>query len=243
MEDPLVKKLSLHGPLSPEEENALAEAVSEQRDIGADEEFISEGSEPSYSILLLDGFAARFKYTADGKRQILSVHVKGDFVDLHSFLLQPMEHGVFSLSPCTLALAPHHRIREITESFPHLTRLLWHSTLIDGAIHREWILNLGCRSAVSRVAHFLCELFLRLRAVGETQGRSFRLPITQNEMADIAGMSIVHLNRSVQDLRARRLLSWRGQDVSIDNWDRLSALGDFDPNYLSLPERLIPSGD
>lgn len=97
-DDPLVKKLSLRGPLSTDEQTALAEAVSGQRDIGADEEFISEGSEPSYSKLLLEGFAGRFKYSADGKHQILSVHVKGDFVDLHSFLLQPMEHGVFSLA-------------------------------------------------------------------------------------------------------------------------------------------------
>ncbi|WP_309083706.1 Crp/Fnr family transcriptional regulator [Chelativorans sp.] len=233
-EHPLIKQLSVRSRISQEEQNALLQAVGGTREIAADEEFIREGSIPSESIFLLRGFAARYKNTPSGKRQIVALHIKGDFVDLHSFLLKKMDHGVFAMSACTIAWVPHDRLREITERFPHLTRQLWLSTLVDAAIHREWLVGLGRRSALQNLSHLLCELFVRLSTVDEVAGYTFRLPITQEELADARGMSIVHLNRSVQELRARGLITWRGDEVTINDWDRLADLAEFDPTYLNL---------
>jgi len=236
MENPLIKQLLQRGSLSDEEVEALNAAIGGTREVAADDEIIGEGMVASQSTLLMTGFAARFKDMSNGKRQILAFHVKGDFVDLHSFLLKKMDHGVIALTPCMLAWVPHERIREITERFPNLTRQLWLSTLIDAAIHREWLVSFGRRPTLSNVAHLICELFVRLSSVDEAEGFHFRLPITQEELADARGISIVHLNRSIQELRARGLIVWRGEEVRIEDWNGLKALAEFDPSYLRLED-------
>ena len=236
MENPLIKQLLQRGFLADEEVETLNAAIGGTREVAADEEIIREGMVASQSTFLVTGFAARYKDMSNGKRQIVALHVKGDFVDLHSFLLKKMDHGVLALAPCKLAWVPHERIQEITERFPNLTRQLWLSTLVDGAIHREWLVGFGRRPALSNVAHLICELFVRLSAVNEAEGFRFRLPITQEELADARGISIVHLNRSIQELRARGLIVWKGEEVRIEDWNGLKALAEFDPAYLRLDD-------
>ena len=230
----LLMKLEQRDPLSGAERTALEAAVSRVREVKADDDIVSEGDRPSESSLLIDGFAARYKILTNGRRQITALHILGDFVDLHSFLLHKMDHGVVALTPCRLAVVPHDGLREITERHPHLARLLWLSTLVDGAIHREWLVAMGRRSAVGHMAHLICELFLRLQAVGRTDGETFQLPITQAELGDTIGVSTVHVNRVIQELRGEGLISWRGDRVTINDWDRLRQLADFDPTYLHL---------
>lgn len=233
---PLVKKLSARGPISGPEVAVLEQAVARIRQVETDVELVAEGSKPTDSTLLLKGFVARYRMMAGGKRQILGIHVEGDFVDLHSFLLKRMDHGIFTMTPCTVASVPHTRLTEITERFPHLTRMLWLSTLIDAAIHREWIVGLGRRTAIAKLGHLICELFVRLSVVGATKGHSFQVPITQEELADCLGLSIVHLNRSLKELRAKGLLTWQATAVTIEDWPKLKELAEFDPSYLSLGE-------
>lgn len=232
--DPLVARLSGGGTVTPEERKILIRSISRIKDVAADEEIIAEGAKPTESTLLLSGFAARYSTVSNGKRQIVAIHVAGDFVDLHGFLLRQLDHGIFAMSPCRIAMVPHQNLLEITENFPHLTRLLWLSTLIDAAIHRQWIVGVGRLSAVGRVAHLLCELFLRLKAVGQTDGLRFQLPVTQEELADSFGMSIVHLNKTIQQLRSMDLFTWRRDQIEILDWDRLVEVGEFDPAYLNL---------
>ena len=232
--DVLIRKLEQRDRLSDEERNVLDRAVARIREYAVDEDLVREGDRPTESTLLLDGFAARYKGLADGRRQITAIHIAGDFVDLHSFLLRRMDHGVVALSPCRTGAVPHEALREITERYPHLARLLWLSTLIDGAIHREWLVAMGRRPAVSQTAHLICELFLRLRAVGRTEGGSFRLPLTQAELGDTLGLSTVHVNRTLQELRAAGLVTWRDQIVTINDWDGLAAMAEFDPSFLHL---------
>lgn len=232
--NPLILKLSRRDRISAEEEAILTGAVSQIREVAADQHIVREGDRPSFSTLLLEGFAARYRDLADGKRQITALHVSGDFVDLHSFLLKKMDHGVLALTPCRLAPVPHEALRKITESSPHLTRMLWLSTLIDAAIHRESLVSIGRRSPVSHIAHLLCEIFTRLEQVGQTKGDSFQFPITQVELGDVLGLSTVHANRSLQQLRRESVVSWRGADVTIENWERLQAIAQFDPTYLNL---------
>jgi CRP-like cAMP-binding protein len=143
-----------------------------------------------------------------------------------------MDHGVGTLSACVITRTPHQGLLRITESMPHLTRVLWLLTLIDGAIMREWIVGLGRRTATERMAHLLCEIHLRLRAAGRNGSDDFQLPITQLDFGDILGLSAVHTNRVLQQLRAMNLVTWEGSRVRLLNRQALADLGGFDPQYL-----------
>ncbi|BCG83744.1 hypothetical protein MesoLj113b_72860 (plasmid) [Mesorhizobium sp. 113-3-3] len=153
----------------------LAHVVSGGKEFSVGQDLVSEGSRPIYSTLLVEGLAARYKVLENGGRQFTSLQVPGDFVDLHAFLLKTMDHGIVALSLCRVMFADHTKLRVITEKAPHLGRLLWLDTLVDAAIHREWIVAMGRRSKVSHLAHLICELFIRLQVVGHTNGTSFNL--------------------------------------------------------------------
>jgi CRP-like cAMP-binding protein len=230
----LIRKLERRDVMSDEEKQALENAAGRVREVPADDDMAREGDRPTESTLLLEGFAARYKLLSNGKRQITAIHVPGDFIDLHSVLLKTMDHGVVALMPCKLCLFPHDGLRDITERMPHLGRLLWLNTLLDSAIHREWLVAMGRRPALSQVAHLICELFLRLQVVGLTEGYSFRLPLTQAELGDALGLSTVHVNRTIQELRANGLVAWRGDMVGIEDWPRLQQFAEFDPTFLNL---------
>jgi CRP-like cAMP-binding protein len=231
---PLVLKLGRHDLLSPDEKRVLESAMSRTREFRADEDIVREASRPTECHLLLEGFAARYKILMNGRRQITALHLSGNFVDLHSYLLKKLDHGVIALTSCQVAVVPHDNLRRITESHPHLARLLWLTTLVDGATHREWLVAMGRRTALGHFAHLICELFLRLQAVGQTDGYSFLLPATQAELGDMLGISTVHVNRVVQELRTDRLITWQGEAVTILDWDRLRQVAEFDPTYLYL---------
>jgi CRP-like cAMP-binding protein len=234
----LISRLERHGPLSEEEKDVLREVTSRVRDYGPRQDIVREGDSPADSCLILEGFACRQNNLADGRRQITAVHIPGDFADLHSFLLGKMDDGVSAVTPCKVALVPHRALREITKNHPHLTRLLWFTTLVDGAVHREWMTGLGRLNARERVAHFFCELFLRLESVGRTQDHSYALPITQSELADAFGLSTVHMNRVLQDLRGEELISWQGKTLVIHDWKRLQQFAQFDPDYLHTDQQI-----
>ena len=196
-------------------------------------DLVAEGDRPSESKLLLEGFAGRYKMLRSGKRRITAIHVTGDFVDLQSFVLKRMDHGIVALSPCTVAHVPHDPLREITERHPHLARLFWLHTALDGALHREWLVA-GREEARREAAHLVCELFVRLQIVGQTDGNSFYLPLTQADWADMLGISTVHVNRTIQELRRDGLLTWNRDQLVIGDWDRLCEIADFDPGFLAL---------
>jgi CRP-like cAMP-binding protein len=230
----LIRKLEERDVLSAEEKEVLASALSRPRSVKADEDMVREGDRPSESILIVEGFASRYKVLQSGRRQITAIHVPGDFVDLHGFLLKKMDHAVGTLTPCTIATIPHDKLRDITERYPHLTRLLWLSTLVDSSIHREWLVAMGRRSAREHMAHIVCELFVRLELVGLTQGDTFQMPVTQAELGDTLGISTVHVNRVLQELRGEGLITWRGEKLTIHDFERLKEVAEFDPTYLSL---------
>jgi len=230
----LVLKLEQRDRLSDHEKRVLEAAVVRVREVRADEDIVREGDRPLESSLLLDGFAARYKVLSTGRRQITALHVPGDFVDLHSFQLKVMDHGVLALTPCRIGLVPHAVLEKITEEHPHLARLLWLSTLVDGAIHREWLTAMGRRSATAHMAHLVCELFVRLGAIGRVQDSTIQLPITQSELGDTLGLSTVHVNRVLQELRKDGLIRTRGSELTVLDWERLQTLAEFTPIYLSM---------
>ena len=220
--------------ITAEEQTVLMGIFSHQKTYKAGEEVVAEGSRPGFSLLMVEGMSVRSNILAGGERQITAIHIAGDFVDLHSFLLKRMDHSVVALTDCRLVITEHEAIRNLMCVSEHLTRLLWMSTVIDGAIHREWLVAMGRMSAFARMAHVFCELFVRLRIVGLTMGLTYRLPFTQGVMGDVLGLSNVHVNRTLQELRAADLLSWEKQIVTIKEWDLLVEAGQFDPTYLSM---------
>ena len=230
----LFAKLELRDTLSDHEKAVLRAAVSQVEVFGVGEALATEGEPQAYSRILLDGLAARAKVLSDGRRQITEIHVAGDFVDLHSFLLKRLDHDVIALSPSKVAAVPHERLREISETQPHLTRVLWLSTLIDASIHREWLVSSGRRSAVEQVAHLFCELVVRLESVGLCDGTSIPLPLTQSELGDVCGLSTVHINRVAQELRGAGLIEWTRGEVRMRDPDGLAALAHFNRDYLIL---------
>lgn len=235
--DTLLLKLRARDLLSGEEERALRESVSEVRQVPGGRIITRSGVTLSESLLLIEGFACRYKDLADGQRQIMELHVPGDFVDLHSFLLKRLEHDVGAITAVQLAAVPHDRLRIITERHPHLARMLWFSTLLDAAIHRERILSVGRRTALARIAHLLCELYVRLEIVGLAGGHRFQLPLTQADIADANGLTSVHVNRMLRKLRDDEMLTFRGGEVVIQDWDRLQQVAEFSDSYLYLERR------
>ncbi|MDP9412940.1 MAG: Crp/Fnr family transcriptional regulator [Pseudomonadota bacterium] len=230
-------KLRKRDDISPDEEQAIRGAVSEVREVRADQNIINAGVELSTSTLLLEGMMCRYKDLQDGQRQITELHVAGDFVDLHSFTLKRLDHNVMALTPCRIAVVPHERLQYITERFPHLTRVYWFSSNLDAAIHREWELSLGRRDAMSKVAHLFCELFVRLEIVGLTEGNSYAFPLTQTDIAECKALTPVHVNRTLQELRKRELIELAQRRMTILDRPGLEALAEFSPNYLYLEKK------
>jgi CRP-like cAMP-binding protein len=222
--------------LSARERAALAEAVAEVRLYAPGDTLIRAGAPTEYSTLLLGGLLGRVFYMAQGKRQIVALHLPGDFVDLHSLLLKRLDHDVVALTEVRVALFPHAALRRLTETEPHLTRMLWLLTVIDGAIHREWIGRLG-HSAAVRIALLLCELQLRLEVVGLTAPEGFAIDLTQADLGDMTGLTPVHINRTLRKLREANLAVMRDGYASIPDLARLREFAGFDPTYLYLENR------
>jgi CRP-like cAMP-binding protein len=231
----LVRKLEQQDALSDEEKRVLGAAISRVEEFGPDEDLAREHDAPTECRLLLDGWVSRYIVLEDGRRQILAIQVAGDFVDLHGFPLNRMDHSIGTLTGCKVAIVPYEALREITEGYPRLTRLLWVSTLIDAAITRQWLLGVGRKTAHERMAHLFCELHTRLSSIGLAEDHSFPVPVTQAEFGDCLGLSTVHTNRVLQDLRAKGLVSWRRETVVIEDWAGLCGIAHFDPAYLGVP--------
>lgn len=233
-----LRRLRARDTLSAEEEAAIRDIVGEIREEPADKILLRAGKRLDASTLLLDGILCRYKDLSQGERQITELHVPGDFADLHSFTLKRLDHNIMTLTPCRVASVPHARLQEVTERFPHLTRLYWFTTNVDAAIHREWEVSLGRRTAAGRLAALFCELKVRLEIVGLTDGLSYPFALTQADLAECVGLTPIHVNRTLRELREQGLVQFKSGTVTISDWDGLVAVGEFDPFYLYLREDL-----
>lgn len=236
LEKPLAKLRARH-TVSAEEEDAIRGVVSEVITHRPDVTLAREGELLAHSTILLDGLIARFKDLRDGKRQISHIHVAGDFPDLHSFTLKYLDHSIMTMTPCRIAKVPHERISDLLARFPKLMPKFWFETNLDAAIHREWEVSLGRRSAIERAAHLLCELQVRLALVGLADDGGYALPLNQTQLAECLGLTSVHVNRVLRDLRERGLVEFRSGKVRIENLAGLKTIADFDPTYLYVDRR------
>jgi CRP-like cAMP-binding protein len=220
--------------LSSDDLQALESAVVEVKTIPARQTLVHAGDPVTMSTYLLDGFIARAMDDREGQRQLVAVQVPGDFVDLHGYPLKRLDHDVVTLTQARVAFVPHDRLDGILESRPNLAKLLWFSTLLDAAMHREWIFRLGRLDAVARVAHFFCEIEAKLRAVGRSDGCRFALPLTQVDISEACGLTPVHINRMIRELRGSELLRTQSGIVEVLDRARLERLAEFTSSYLFL---------
>jgi len=232
--DRAIRKLRIRDALSAEEEAVLRDAVVEVRELPAGKAVVRAGVVMNHSTILFEGLSCRYKDLVDGQRQIMELHVSGDFLDLHSFLLKQLDHNVGSITPVRFGIVPHDKLRAISEGYPHLTRMLWFSTLLDSAVHREKILSVGRRDAMARIGHLLCELYKRLETVGLAEDYRYPLALTQSDLADASGLTSVHVNRMLKKLRDDGLLTFRGNEVVIHDWVELTRRAEWDSGYLHL---------
>jgi len=234
MQDALILKLESFEELTDADREVLRAFVPRMREVPARTDLIREGDIPSNVHLILDGYACRYKVLPDGQRQIMAYFVPGDFCDLNVFILDQMDHNIGTISQCQVVELPRQVIDHMTDHHPRVTRALWWCALVDEAVLREWLVNMGGRSPDQRIAHLFCELFLRLEVVGRVQDNSYPFPFTQIDLADSMGLSGVHVSRTLRELRRLELITLQNRVLTILDVERLKGYCGFNPNYLHL---------
>jgi CRP-like cAMP-binding protein len=233
---------SLFSDLPEEDYSSLLTLCSDIRHFGAKRDVIREGDRPDHVNLIIDGWACRYKMLRDGSRQITAFLIPGDFCDSQITLLEQMDHAIATLTDCRIAFVSQAKVREISER-PRIARALWWASLVDEAVLRAWIVNLGRRDAFDRVGNLICELYARLNNVGLTVDGTFELPVTQEELADALGLTPVHINRTLKRLREEGLMTFRQQRIVILDVEQLQRSVGFNPNYLHLPRQKLKIGE
>lgn len=212
----------------------LEDAISAVHEFAPRANLVRPGAALAYTTILVKGILTSYIDDRRGLRQLVGIHFPGDLVDLHAFSLKVLDHGIQAITPVTVACIAHSELEDIMREMPDLGRKLCTSTLIDAAIYRAWLFRLGRLDAVGRVAHFLSETNARLCAVGLSDGYRFSLGLTQSDLAEICGLTNVHINRVLRQLREEELCLFRLHTVDILDPEALAARGQFDPAYLHI---------
>lgn len=233
--DQLFLKLQSYTRLSSEDRAALAAlGRAPAQEAQPRRDMIREGDEPKSVRLMLSGWACRYKGLPDGRRQIVGYFIPGDFCDLNVYILREMDHSIGAITRVTYAQIAPIEIDRIMQERPRIAQaMLWHE-LVNASIQREWLLNIGQRSAYERIAHLLIEMFVRLQGVGLTQGQSCDFPITQADIGESTGLTSVHVNRTLQELRSDGLIELANKRLTILQFEKLRRVAMFNPNYLHL---------
>lgn len=240
--EPMLRKLEHWHPMVPAERQAILALPHVVRELTPGQYLTWDGDRPQNACLILSGFAFRHKIAGNGGRQILSIHMKGDIVDLQNSLLGVADHNVQMLTDGTIALIPVEALRDIAFQYPAIGMAMWYETLVEASIFREWILNVGRRDAFTAIGHLLCEFALRLETAELGRMTSYKLPITQEQLADAVGITSVHVNRTLMRLEEEGLIRRSRRVIWIDDWQRLAKVADFHPRYLHLQPNDMPPG-
>lgn len=230
----VASKLEAFAKLSSDDRQALAEVSRNLRFVEARRDLISEGDRPRFVHLVLDGWACRYKQLPDGKRQIVSLFVPGDFCDLNVYILKQMDHSIGAITRLKVAMISPDEMEALATSRARITQALWWNELVTAATQREWTLNIGQRTAYERIAHLLIELYIRLQNVGRAQDGRCDFPLTQNDLADATGLTAVHVNRTLQEIRKDGLIELERKQLHILDLERLMDIAMFNANYLHL---------
>lgn len=230
----LIRKLDSISLLEPSDREAVGRLPLRTKSVEAGVEVIAQGSVPTECCFVIEGWMCRYALTADGGRQIVSFHIPGDMPDRDSLHLPHLDHSIGSISPARVAFIPHAAVAEVLATHPAVALALWRDGVVDGGVFRQWLTSVGRRSAKQRVAHLVCELFTRMTGLGLADDDHFSCPVTQTQLGDALGLSSVHINRMIQELRADGLISWKSSIITVHDGAKLALAGDFDPAYLEL---------
>ena len=234
--DGMAAKFVKRAPLNDAEQAALRNLPFRVRTCEAGIYLVREGAPTSECALILNGFAFRHKLTIEGDRQIVSLHMDGDFVDLPGALLKISDHNVQTLTRCEVAMIPASAIIKLIKDYPAIGQALWVDTLVDGSIHREWVTNIGRRQAKERLAHLFCEIGRRLEVVGLAEPGGYELPMTQEQLADATGLTAVHVNRTIKLLESDGLIQRDRRYLRVPDWEALRTMAGFNEIYLHLDQ-------
>ncbi len=230
----MVRKLAIHTPLQPEDREALLSLPHTLKTYEPSSYLVREGEAPDQCAVLLSGFAFRQKLTGEGMRQIVSMHIPGDALDFQHLFLDIADHNVQTLTRADVATIPRNALRNLARSRSAIGNAIFVSTLVEGSISREWVLNVGRRDARSRLAHLLCEFAVRLDVLGLSGDQGYELPMSQEQLGDALGLTAVHVNRTIKSLEADGLITRNRRRISFPRWDALRDLADFSTRYLHL---------
>jgi CRP-like cAMP-binding protein len=234
----LIQRLETVADLDENEKAELNRLCVEVGHVDAKQDIIAEGDRPEHLHLIIKGWAARYKVLPDGLRQILAFLIPGDFCDIHITVLGHMDHGIVALTPCQVAYIAAGELDRVTSTDSRIARAMWWSTLVDEAVLRSWVVNIGRRDARERIAHLLCEVHARMKLIGLVEDNQMALPLTQEDLADAAGLTSVHTNRTLQKLRKDGLVEIGGGMLTIPDIGALQRTAGFDPNYLHIERRV-----
>lgn len=232
MTNRFIEKLNGFSRLAPNEIKALATATASPRQYAAKHDLIREGDRPGPVFVVLEGWACRYKILPNGSRQILAYLMPGDSCDLHIGLLAEMDHSIQTITPALVATVERVEMDKIMETHRGVAKAMYLGQLIDEGTMRAWITSMGRRASIERVAHLMCELYLRARNVGLTLETRFALPLSQNMLADSLGMTPVHLNRVMKELRKSEAMTLQRGSLIIEDPVKLIRIAGFDENYL-----------
>jgi CRP-like cAMP-binding protein len=237
--DRLIKRLETIADVTESDKAALRALPFRLKRFEENQDLVVQGEKPTDCCLILEGLAARYKFVAEVRRAILSLHFPGDLPDLQSLQLERMDHSLTALTPVRAAFIPHSAVRTMIHNSAKLNDLIIRYSLIDASIFRQWIANISQLNAYERIAHLLCEVSERMRVLNLLDAKSFQLPMTQSELGDATGLSTVHVNRVLQRMRKEGLIVSKGDIHLILDRERLRAIADFNVDYLHFNARVL----
>jgi CRP-like cAMP-binding protein len=229
---PFLERLTRRSVLTDEEQRAVLNLPGHAEQVQSNRDFVPLGTRVDYACLVIAGIVGRFDQNGEGTRQITAMHVPGDMCDLHSVVQPVPTSALQALSVATILRVPHAAIRTAAARYPAVAEALWRDCMVDAAILSEWVVNVGRRDAKTRIAHLLCELATRLHANVDANDFVFDLAVTQTQLAEATALTAVHVNRTLQSLRADGLIEWHQRIIRMRQWDALIACAEFDPAYL-----------
>jgi CRP-like cAMP-binding protein len=228
----LVRRLRTISGIDEDDVQAIRSLPVSIKHYRANQPAVRDGARPTECCIIAEGFCVRAKITSSGQRQILSIHIPGEIPDLQSLHLHVMDHDLITLTGCTLGFISHGPLRDITRRRPNIAQILWRDSMVEAALFREWIVNVGRRPALNRLAHTIVELRERLKVIGRVADNQFDMPLTQQQVGETMGMTAVHANRIIKQLRDEAVVDFCRGRVTILDEARLQQLADFDDCYL-----------
>lgn len=232
MANAFTNRLSGYAPLGDADISLLARACRNVREIPAGHHLIMEGDRPDPVFVMLEGWACGYKMLPDGGRQILAFMLPGDFCDIHIAVLKAIDHSIVTITPARVAMLPRTQMEALVEAGPTITRAFWWSQLVDQSVLRAWIVSMGRRTAKERIAHLMCELYIRMRNIGLATDDKCEMPLTQLVIADAVGLTPVHVNRVLKALRLSKVMELSSGSLTIIDPVRLAEIAGFDGSYL-----------